>query len=202
VLHGDGTNTRRYLYAGDAADAFDTILHKGQIGEIYNVDSRDEISNLDLSMKLLSHFDIPVGSASTRIHYTKDRPFNDKRYAIDATKLRTLGWEQKTSFEEGLKITVDWYREFGRAWWGDVKGVLTPFPVVREGEVYADGESKRRDVTPGIQAQVNGCISGNGIGESKKRALDEDDKENVDREPAKRVMLGDNLTNCNGNAGL
>jgi hypothetical protein len=202
VLHGDGTNTRRYLYAGDGADAFDTILHKGQIGEIYNVDSRDEMSNLELSIELLSQFDIPIGSTSTWIHYTKDRPFNDKRYAIDATKLRTLGWAQKTSFEEGLKITVDWYREFGRAWWGDVEGVLTPFPVVREGEVCADGESKRRDLTPSIRAQVNGRGNANGIGESKKRALDEDDKGNVGGEPTKRMMLGDKLANGNGNAGV
>jgi hypothetical protein len=172
-------------------------LHKGQIGEIYNVDSRDEISNLDLAMNLLSHFDIP-GSANTWIQYTKDRPFNDMRYAVDATKLRNLGWEQRTSFEEGLKTTVDWYREFGKSWWGDVEGVLTPFPVVREGEVYADGESKRRDATPSIQAQVNGGVSGHGIGESKKRALDEDDKENVDGEPKKRVMLGDDFANRNG----
>ena len=202
MLHGDGKNTRRYLYAGDAADAFDTILHKGQIGEIYNVDSRDEISNLDLSMKLLSHFDIPASSARTWIQYTKDRPFNDKRYAVDATKLRTLGWKQKTSFEEGLKITVDWYREFGKTWWGDVEGVLTPFPVVREGEVYADGESKWRVARADTEVQVNdsGVGESRNGGGSKKRGLDEDDKENADGEPAKRVMLGDDLADRNGGA--
>jgi hypothetical protein len=202
VLHGNGTNTRRYLYAGDAANAFDTILHKGEIGEIYNVDSRDEISNIDLSMKLLRHFDIPAGPAGTWIQYTKDRPFNDKRYAVDATKLRTLGWEQTMSFEEGLKITVDWYREFGKRWWGDVEGVLTPFPVMREGEVYADGESKKRDAMLITAAQINGSASANGSSGSKKRALDEDDKENVDGEAKKRVMLGDDLANRNGSAVL
>ena len=200
MLHGDGKNTRRYLYASDAVDAFDTILHRGQIGEIYNVASQDEISNFDLSMKLLSHFDISTPSVRTWIEYTKDRPFNDKRYAIDSTKLRCLGWEQKTSFEEGLKITVDWYREFGKGWWGDVESVLTPFPVVREGEVHADGES--RGTMLGVEAKVSGSVTGNSAGMSKKRALDEDDKENADGQARKRVILGDDLANGDGDAIL
>merc|ERR1712098_275623 len=101
VLHGDGTPTRRYLFAGDAADAFDTILHKGQMDQIYNVGSYDEISNLTLCSKLLTYLDIPH-STQEELHkwvkHTVDRPFNDHRYAVDGTKLRQLGWEQKTSF--------------------------------------------------------------------------------------------------------
>jgi hypothetical protein len=201
VLHGDGKNTRRYLYAGDAVDAFDTILHRGQIGEVYNVASQDEISNFDLSLKLLSHFDISTPSAHTWIEFTKDRPFNDKRYAIDSTKLRRLGWEQKTSFEEGLKITVDWYREFGKGWWGDVSSVLTPFSVVREGEVHVGGESKKNAVL-GVEMKVSGSVTGNGVDMSKKRALDEGDKENADVQARKRVTLGGDLGNGHGGAIL
>ena len=76
-IHGDGKHTRRYLYAGDAASAFDTILHKGEIGQIYNVDSRDEMSNLELAGKLLGMF----GFENTEhwIQHTRDRPFNDRR---------------------------------------------------------------------------------------------------------------------------
>lgn len=66
------------------------------------------------------------------IKYIHDRPFNDHRYAVDGTKLRNLGWEPQTSFEEGLRITVDWYRRFGERWWGDITNVLTPFPVTTE----------------------------------------------------------------------
>lgn len=197
LIHGDGTHTRRYLYAGDAADAFDTILHKGQIGEIYNVDSYDEVSNLELAMKLLAQFDIPASSARTWIQYTKDRPFNDKRYAVDGTKLRTLGWEQKTRLEEGLKTTVDWYKQYGRTWWGDVESVLTPFPTVKGGEVHADADSRRRDATPSLGGMVV-----NGANGSKKRGLEDDDKENVDGESNKRVMLGDDLANRNGGVVL
>lgn len=184
MLHGDGTPTRRYLYAGDAADAFDTILHRGQLGQIYNVGSSDEISNIDLCKKLLVEMGIttphdnssstsssspsttqsdhqrqhtptsapaqthpspsppsssPSASPPSRsltepfthwVKYTHDRPFNDHRYAVDATKLRALGWKQQTSFAEGLRVTVAWYRAFGERWWGDITKVLSPFPVV------------------------------------------------------------------------
>jgi dTDP-D-glucose 4,6-dehydratase len=141
VLHGDGTPTRRYLYAGDAADAFDTILHKGAIGQIYNVGSYDEISNKELCAKLLTYLDIPHATQEDLhkwVKHTHDRPFNDRRYAVDGTKLRQLGWDQKTSFEKGLSTTVDWYKKFGEQWWGDITKVLTPFPeVTQKGEVVA-----------------------------------------------------------------
>ncbi|KAH6890401.1 hypothetical protein B0T10DRAFT_317844 [Thelonectria olida] len=131
VLHGDGSPTRRYLYAGDAADAFDTILHKGQLGQTYNVGSYNEVSNLHLCGKLLSLMNIPHESPEEVrewVKYTHDRPFNDQRYATNDTKLRRLGWEQKTDIGKGLQITVDWYTQFGEAWWGDISHVLTPFP--------------------------------------------------------------------------
>lgn len=140
-LHGDGKHTRRYLYAGDAADAFDTILHKGQIGQIYNVGSSDEISNLTLCDMLLKEFGHTEEEDLERfVSHTVDRPFNDRRYAVDATKLRELGWRQKTSFETGLKITVDWYRKYGMGWWGDIENVLVPFPVVEGTRVVKGGE--------------------------------------------------------------
>ncbi|KXS99578.1 hypothetical protein AC578_2208 [Pseudocercospora eumusae] len=127
-IHGDGQNTRRYLYAGDAADAFDTILHKGEIGQIYNVDSRDEISNLGLAGRLLRRFG--VRDAQNWIQHTRDRPFNDMRYAVDGSKLRKLGWSQKVSFEAGLANTVAWYGKFS-GWWGDIENTLAPFPEVK-----------------------------------------------------------------------
>lgn len=143
ILHGDGTPTRRYLYAGDAADAFDTILHKGAMGHIYNVGSYDEISNLTLCSKLLTYLDIPH-KTQEQLHrwvkHTRDRPFNDHRYAVDGTKLRQLGWDQKTSFAEGLAITVDWYQKYGEKWWGDITQVLTPFPTVAGTRLVANEE--------------------------------------------------------------
>ncbi|KAK4499053.1 hypothetical protein PRZ48_009565 [Zasmidium cellare] len=137
-IHGSGHNTRRFLYAGDAADAFDTILHRGEIGRTYNVDSRDEISNLDLAQKLISIF-----GGEGAIQHTKDRPFNDKRYAVDGSKLRQLGWKPRVSFEEGLASTVQWYGKFS-GWWGEIESILSPFPeVVKKDGHDGEGEGER-----------------------------------------------------------
>ncbi|POS82424.1 putative rhamnose biosynthetic enzyme 2, partial [Erysiphe pulchra] len=166
VLHGDGTPTRRYLFAGDAADAFDTILHKGAMDQVYNVGSFDEISNMDLCLKLLKHLDIPHATNEQLqkwVKHTHDRPFNDHRYAVDGTKLRQLGWEQKTSFSEGLSITIDWYRKFGEKWWGDITKVLTPFPIVAGTEVIASGETIEE-----IDA-MNKDVEQNSLGIQKRR---------------------------------
>lgn len=210
IIHGDGTHTRRYLFAGDAADAFDTILHRGATGEIYNVGSRDEISNNDLAMLMLRHFGLETGGGRGLIQYVKDRPFNDRRYAVDASKLRGLGWEQKTSFEDGLKLTVDWYCKFGKTWWGDVESVLAPFPVVREGFVWMEEDPRKSLALPGLEMQSrllgreeSGAslsvldVKAN-IGNAKKRGRDSwEGKENYDAEKGeKRIMLGDELRNA------
>ncbi|KAL8664041.1 MAG: hypothetical protein Q9202_003333 [Teloschistes flavicans] len=129
VLHGDGKHTRRYLFAGDAADAFDTILHKGLIGQIYNVGSADEISNLTLCSKLLKEFGLP--ESNDWISHSQDRPFNDRRYAVNGQKLRDLGWQQNTPFDKGLKMTVEWYRKYGERWWGNIDDTLGTFPVIK-----------------------------------------------------------------------
>ncbi|KAI9897140.1 hypothetical protein N3K66_008162 [Trichothecium roseum] len=150
-LHGDGSPTRRYLYAGDAADAFDTILHKGQCGQIYNIGSTDELSNLQLCGMILTTMGIKHESREDFrkwVKFSHDRPFNDRRYAVDATKLKKLGWDQKTSFEDGLKLTINWYKQFGETWWGDISHVLTPFPTISEGEVVPDLEHIVRSHPP------------------------------------------------------
>lgn len=145
LLHGDGLHTRRYLFASDATDAFDTILHRGVIGATYNVGSADEISNLQLCSQLLQHFGYdttaPGFTLADHVRHTADRPFNDRRYAVDATRLCELGWRQKVRFEDGLRRTVVWYRRYGERWWGDVTKVVEgAFPVVSGGVVVSGGE--------------------------------------------------------------
>ena len=129
---------------------------------MYNVGSYDEISNRELCSKLLGEFDVPSDPEEVQrwIKYTHDRPFNDHRYAVDGTKLRQLGWEQKTSFSEGLQITVDWYRRFGEEWWGDISKVLSPFPVVtKDQEVLSDKEPVT-DMPQPKKRKVNGTNGG------------------------------------------
>lgn len=166
VLHGDGSPTRRYLFAGDAADAFDTILHKGKLGQIYNVDSHDEISNLELCHKLLNEMGIPDKNKADFdkwVKYTHDRPFNDHRYAVNGNKLRELGWTQQTTFAQGLKTTVDWYRRFGEEWWGDISKVLSPFPIVVEAEVVSDKESISDEPQPAKKRKVDQVAAQNAV---------------------------------------
>lgn len=156
-IHGDGNNTRRYLYAGDAADAFDTILHKGEIGQIYNVDSRDEISNLDLAGKLLGRFG--VTDIAGAIQHARDRPFNDLRYAVDGAELRKLGWKPQVSFEQGLTNTVEWYGKFSD-WWGPIDNILTPFPVVKgeeSGDVNASDDVAKTGAPEGSSQAGSGA---------------------------------------------
>jgi dTDP-glucose 4,6-dehydratase len=143
LLHGDGSPTRRYLYAGDIVDALDTIFHRGAIGQIYNIASKDEISNTEICHKLLNIFGLPHGTPAEVekwVEHTEDRPFNDQRYATDGSKLAALGWQPKMSFDDGLKKTVEWYRRFGEVWWGDISRVLTSFPVVDGTEIWTKEE--------------------------------------------------------------
>jgi len=130
-IHGDGSNSRKYLYVGDLADALDLILNLGKIGEAYNIGSNFEISNLDLAIILLRQFNIiDEKEQEKHLEFVNDRPFNDSRYAVDDTKLRKgLGWKPKISWDYGIKKTIAWYKENCDGWWGDISGALVPHPV-------------------------------------------------------------------------
>ncbi|GAB4849301.1 RHAMNOSE BIOSYNTHESIS 2 [Ancistrocladus abbreviatus] len=122
-VHGDGSNLRSFLYCEDVAEAFDCILHEGDDGEVYNIGAKEERRVIDVAKDICKFF-----GSTTRIEFVKDRPFNDRRYLIDDRKLRKLGWWEKTSWEEGLKKTVEWYVK-NAYWWGDsVEGALLPHP--------------------------------------------------------------------------
>lgn len=113
-VYGKGENVRDWLYVEDHARAIDTILHKGKLGESYNVGGFNEWKNIDLVHLLCGIMDKKLGRADGEsaklITYVTDRPGHDLRYAIDATKLnKELGWSPSLQFEEGLEKTVDWY---------------------------------------------------------------------------------------------
>ncbi len=115
-IYGDGKYTRDWLWVEDHAAAIDVIFHTGVSGETYNIGGNNEWKNIDLVEKLCDILDEllnrPVGTARQLITFVKDRPGHDRRYAIDASKLkRELGWEPSIRFEEGFRQTAQWYLE-------------------------------------------------------------------------------------------
>lgn len=121
-VYGDGQNVRDWLYVRDHCQALDTVIHKGKTGETYNIGGNNEVKNIDLVRMLCDLMDelapdLPVKPAQNLITFVKDRPGHDRRYAIDASKIRTeLGWQPEETVEGGLRKTIQWYLDH-RDWW-------------------------------------------------------------------------------------
>src|SRR3954464_1351521 len=115
-VYGDGLNIRDWLHVEDHCQAIDLVLHKGRNGEVYNVGGNNERTNIDIVKTILKQ----LGKPESLIKFVKDRPGHDRRYAIDATKLRTeLGWKPKYTFDTGIEQTINWYLE-NKQWWENI----------------------------------------------------------------------------------
>ncbi|MFZ3590406.1 dTDP-glucose 4,6-dehydratase [Bacillus sp. DJP31] len=115
-VYGDGLNVRDWLHVEDHCQAIDLVLHKGKDGEVYNVGGNNERTNIEIVKTILKQLDKP----ESLIKYVTDRLGHDRRYAIDATKLRTeLGWEPKYNFDTGIEQTINWYLE-NQDWWKNI----------------------------------------------------------------------------------
>ena len=117
-LYGDGLNIRDWLYVEDHCDAIWTVLNKGRFGEVYNIGGNNEITNRVITETILREMNCPWDQF---VNYVKDRPGHDRRYAIDATKIKNeLGWSPKYRFESAIKTTIQWYRD-NESWWKNIK---------------------------------------------------------------------------------
>jgi len=132
-LYGDGLNVRDWLHVDDHCAALELLLTEGVPGEVYNVGGGNEVANIDLTRRILNLLDKP----ETLIRRVTDRPGHDRRYSLDCAKLRGLGWQPRAPFEEGLRHTVEWYREH-EAWWRPVKEEQAAFQEHYRRH-YADG---------------------------------------------------------------
>lgn len=121
-VYGDGKNIRDWLYVGDHCQALDAVIHSGKLGETYNIGGNNEVKNIDLVNILCQLIDelapnLPVNPSHKLITFVKDRPGHDRRYAINSTKIKDhLDWTPRTTFEEGLRLTVAWYLTNSN-WW-------------------------------------------------------------------------------------
>lgn len=117
-VYGDGKQIRDWIYVVDHCRGIDAVLQKGRSGEIYNISSSGEAPNIEVIKKVL---DI-LGKSHSLISYVGDRPAHDRRYGLNANKIKTeLGWKPHYSFEHGLQLTVDWYLK-NQDWWKKVRG--------------------------------------------------------------------------------
>ena len=111
-VYGDGLNVRDWCHVEDNCAAIDLVLRQGATGEIYNIGAGHETTNLDLTHLVLA----AMGKGPEAIEFVDDRLGHDRRYSLDATRVRTLGWSPRRSLEEGIVQTVDWYRSHPE-WW-------------------------------------------------------------------------------------
>jgi dTDP-glucose 4,6-dehydratase len=115
-LYGDGRQVRDWLFVEDHCAGIEHVLREGAPGEIYNVGGGDEHENIDVAGRILEL----TGADRSLLRSVADRVGHDRRYSLDTSKLRGLGWSPQTSFADGLRETVAWYRD-QRAWWGPIK---------------------------------------------------------------------------------
>ena len=112
-VYGDGLNVRDWIHVSDHCRALDLILHRGQVGEVYNIGAHSEVSNIDIVRLILGELKKP----ESLIRHVEDRKGHDRRYALDASKLQNqLGWRPEVEFEKGIGETIGWYLD-NRGWW-------------------------------------------------------------------------------------
>jgi dTDP-glucose 4,6-dehydratase len=115
-VYGDGMQVRNWIFVEDFARGIGTVLERGRPGEVYNVGGPDEAPNLEVVRSIIEY----TGASPDLIEYVTDRPGHDRRYSLGSEKVRGLGWEAQVRFSDGLRRTVDWYREH-RDWWEPVR---------------------------------------------------------------------------------
>ena len=115
-LYGDGMNVRDWIHVEDHVSGIHAVLEKGEVGQIYNVAAGNELTNVELTTALCDL----LGKPHALITPVADRPGHDRRYSVDTTRLRALGWAPRWGFEDALQATVEWYRS-NRWWWEPIR---------------------------------------------------------------------------------
>jgi len=115
-VYGDGRNVRNWIFVDDFARAIDTVLLRGEPGAVYNAGGPDEMENLDVVRRIIEL----CGADESLIEFVTDRKGHDRRYSLSSDRVRALGWGPRVRFDDGLPLTVDWYRD-NEWWWGPIR---------------------------------------------------------------------------------
>jgi len=116
-LYGNGLNERDWLYVEDNCEAIDVVMQKGKNGEVYNIGSGNEKTNIDITKLILKELKKP----ESLVQHVNDRPGHDRRYSLDVTKIKNLGWKPRHRFEDAMRKTIKWYAN-NRWWWESIEG--------------------------------------------------------------------------------
>jgi dTDP-glucose 4,6-dehydratase len=136
-VYGDGRQVRDWLYVLDHCKGIDTVLHHGQVGEAYNIGGENERFNIDVTELILES----LGKPRSLIRYVPDRPGHDRRYALDCSKVKRLGWSPRRGWEEAMAETVRWDRE-NEWWWRKIKsGDFMEYYRLQYAERLAQGKA-------------------------------------------------------------
>lgn len=128
TIHGKGQSMRSFLHVDDVSRAYESIMRKGKIGEVYNIGGTETLSVLDVAEEMLKLFGLEK-EKEKHIQFVEDRKYNDMRYVICTEKLYALGWHEQVSWKEGIERTVNWYKEVkGEEYWQEVERALEAHP--------------------------------------------------------------------------
>jgi dTDP-glucose 4,6-dehydratase len=115
-LYGDGRQVRDWLHVDDHCAAIELVLRQGEAGDVYNVGAGEEHENVELTRLIVDQ----LGADNALVRHVEDRAGHDRRYSLDTTKIRSLGWQPRRSWDDGVRATIDWYRD-NRDWWEPIK---------------------------------------------------------------------------------
>ena len=137
TVHGEGKTVRNFIHVNDVCTAIETILLHGQIGEVYNIGTKNEYSVMDIAKKLVAF--LTTDCIDNRVEYVEDRPFNDLRYSVSSEKLCSLGWKETINFDVGLRDTILWYKQCPSDYW---RRDPNPIPLPNRDDDVGGGDER------------------------------------------------------------
>ncbi|MEX0869885.1 MAG: dTDP-glucose 4,6-dehydratase [Candidatus Spechtbacterales bacterium] len=149
-VYGDGQNVREWIFVEDHSRAVDLVMHQGRPGNAYNIGTGHEKSNIDITKTVIKKLD----KNESYIKFVEDRKGHDRRYAVDSTKLRQMGWSPVFDFDSAMDITIDWYRN-NEAWWRKLSEPRPSTPTLQnENPLSYENKDKLSEVAAAIPRQT------------------------------------------------